>query len=605
MKPGTRFAAAIATLAATALIAACSQVPQRPQEIARDDYAAITPYVTEVIRHEMQMNDIVGVSIALVDDQRVVWADGFGYADQAQKRPASAETLYRVGSISKLFTATAAMQLAEQGKLDIDRPLADVLPGFSIHSRYASREPITPRNIMSHHSGLPRDFGKGMFTRQPEAFTTLVEHLRDSEAISAPNQLFLYSNVGVTLLGHAIQNVAGRPFAEHLQQAVLDPLGMRTAHFEPGIDPSPRMAQPYRRGAAAVEQPIRDVPAGGLNASVLDLSHFLSMVFAEGRAGEAQILRPESIREMLRPQNTAAPFDFNFHTGLGWMLSTLGPSTIQGAGTVAHHAGATVHYRAQLYALPEHKLGVVVLANTSSAGRSVDRIAIEALTLALQAKRGIRQPPPLKSTALPAEWPLAQLQAYVGEYTSLAGHLHIHLDGGQLRADALGRSFNLLPRSDGRLGMQYKLLGLMAVDLGSLDAVGFSLRRVNGREVLVGSVGDQDMLIGERVDPPADITPWRARLGRYEIVNAGDDHTSVDRAALREENGVLVAELAITDQPGPPSHIVLQPLSADTALLLGPLADSGETLRCAVGIGGADECITSGYVLRRVADGRH
>ncbi|MBI5349165.1 MAG: serine hydrolase, partial [Chloroflexi bacterium] len=93
---------------------------------------------------------------------------------------------------------------------------------------------------------------------------------------------------------------------------------------------------------------------------------------------------------------TDVPLDMNFHNGLGWMLSTLGASTIQGAGPVAHHAGAMIHYRAQLYALPEHRLGVVVLANSGSAGRSVDRVATEALALALEAKAGIRQPKPEK-----------------------------------------------------------------------------------------------------------------------------------------------------------------------------------------------------------------
>jgi CubicO group peptidase (beta-lactamase class C family) len=592
----------IATTCAALLLAACGAVPQRPESVARNDIDSIKTYVGQLIRHEMDKNQIAGMSIALVDDQKVIWAEGFGYADKENDKPASAETLYRVGSISKLFTATAAMQLAEQKKLDLDRPIKDVLPGFAIRSRYTSSDPITPRNLMTHHSGLLRDFSKGMFTKNPEPFSELVRHLRASDAAYPPNLLFSYSNVGISLLGHVIQNVSGEPFADTLQRSVLSPLGMSSARFEPGIAKSDLMARPYRKGALVEEPALRDVPAGGLNASVLDLSRFLSMVLADGRAGQTQVLRPESVREMLRPQNTDVPLDMNFHNGLGWMLSTLGASTIQGAGPVAHHAGAMIHYRAQLYALPEHKLGVVVLANSGSAGRSVDHVATEALTLALEAKTGIRQPKPEKVVPAAQPWAAEKMQPYVGDYTTQFGHIRIHLDGDSLRADALGRTFNLVPRNDGLLGIEYKLLGLLHIDLGPVDVIGFTRRNVAGRDVLVASVGAQEMLLGERIAPPKDIEAWRKRLGRYEIANAGDDYTFVDKLALTEERGFVIVELTITDQIGPPQRLVLQPLSDHSAMLLGPLADGGGTLRCATAEGGTEQCSFAGYALKRVAN---
>jgi len=113
----------------TVCIAGCSSAPMRPESVGRGDYTKVEEYVSALIRHEMKKRDVTGLSIALVDDQRVVWAAGFGYADKAGNVPASAETIYRAGSISKIFTATAAMQLAERGRLDIDRPLATTSPG--------------------------------------------------------------------------------------------------------------------------------------------------------------------------------------------------------------------------------------------------------------------------------------------------------------------------------------------------------------------------------------------------------------------------------------------------------------------------------------------
>ena len=173
-------------------IAGCSGAPTRPESVGRGDYAKVAEYVSALVRHEMKKRDVTGLSIALVDDQRVVWAEGFGYADKAGNVPASPDTVYRVGSISKLFTATAAMQLAEREKMDIDRPLGDYLPGFSIRTRFTDAAPVTPRSIMTHHSGLPSDYLKGMWTRNPEPFTRVAGHAQGRiRGESARHRVFL------------------------------------------------------------------------------------------------------------------------------------------------------------------------------------------------------------------------------------------------------------------------------------------------------------------------------------------------------------------------------------------------------------------------------
>jgi hypothetical protein len=451
---------------------------------------------------------------------------------------------------------------------------------------------------MSHHSGLPRDFVNGMFTAHPTPFTDLVKEVKNSDAAYPPDTVFSYSNVGIALLGHAIQNASSMPFANYMRTSVLAPLGMTTAAFEVALAPSDLAAQTYRKGEPIAELPLREVPAGGLSASVIDLSHFLAMVFADGRAGDRQVLRPESVAEMLRPQNTAVPLDLNFHYGLGWMLSTLGSSTIENGGPVAHHAGAMIHFRAQMYALPEHKLGVIVLANSASAQQAIDHVATTTLALALEAKAGIKQPAHQKILPADSPWPVEKLQPWVGDYTTTFGHVQIRLDGDQLRAEAFGRSFKLVPRSDGQLGLAYSLLGLLPIDLGTVGEVGISRRRLAGRDVLVAGIGKQEMLVGERIQPPANADRWRQRVGRYEIANAGNDHTFVDRIALIEERGFLLAELTLTDQIGPATRIPLGIVSDSEATLLGPLADGGGTLRCVPTIDG-ERCSVAGYTLRR------
>lgn len=576
--------------------------PTRPASVARDDLASIQTYVTRLVQHEMAQNKVAGLSLALVDDQRVVWAQGFGFADVEQGIPASAETLYRVGSISKLFTDTAAMQLAERGQLDIDKPIQHYLPVFAPKMSQSSAT-ITPRLLMTHHSGLQRDLLKGFQTPQPQPFASLVDHMASEPLAYAPELVFSYSNVGISLLGTVVQSLSGEPFAQHMQQSVLAPLGMDHSAFETGVLNSPLMSKGYHGREAIPEIPLRDVPAGGLNSSVNDLSRFMSMVFAKGLSDTHQFLKPETVDEMLRPQNSAVQLDFNFQTGLGWMLSTLGKSTIENAGPVAHHSGAIGMFRSQMYLLPRHKLGVVVLANSGTATSVVDHIANETLTLALEAKTGITQPAHTKPAWADVSLSADVQSAHVGDYTTLAGLVHISADGPALRVSALGHDFKLRPRSDGLLGLDYALLGLMSVDMGTLSEIGFSRRTVAGRDLLVARMGAQVMLVGQRMEPPASLGPWQQRLGDYEISNLGDDPKVAKRIRLVEERGFLVLEITQLDEPDQTVRAVLKPVSDTQALLLGPLADSGEAVRSVI-INGVEHLAYSGYLAKKIVISR-
>ena len=129
----------------------CSSEPSRPA-VLTDDYAYTREYLTWKINKEMKKHNIKGLSIAIVDDQDEVWSRGFGLADVSGKIPATDETIYQVGSITKVFTVTGIMHLAEQGRLDIDEHLQTYLPEFQVKTRFQGGAPITLRNLMTHHS---------------------------------------------------------------------------------------------------------------------------------------------------------------------------------------------------------------------------------------------------------------------------------------------------------------------------------------------------------------------------------------------------------------------------------------------------------------------
>lgn len=558
----------LAFFLAALLLAACStSTPVKPGNLPRENYAYTQSYLIWLIKKEMADNNVTGLSIALVDDQKLVWSSGFGYSDAENNVPATSRTAYRMGSIAKLMTATAAMQMAERGQMDIDQPLTRYLPEFSIKSRFHSAAPITPRNIMSHHSGLPANFLKGMLSKNPSYFTTLINDVQDEYVSYPPNFVFAYSNLGVTLLGAAIERASGQNYNDYIKQSLFDPLGMRDSCFS-----SQPELNGYSDGKVSEILPLRDLPSGGLVSSVDDLSSFVKMVFADGRTGNRQLLKPETLAEMLRTQNDRVPLDINLRTGLGWMLES---SEIKGGGVVASHGGSLLNFHSVIKILPEHKLGVVVAANSSGAQGAVNKIAAETLKLMLEAKTGIVQPDKPEPAAL---GPVKAEAINTGYFDTVVGLIKVGSQFGNLNAELMGHSFQLAPQSDGWFGVKYKLLGLFPVSLSPLDDIRLAMARIAGRDVLVGSMGNKTTLVGEKLQPPSAREALIDYVGKYEIVSQ-DMGVTPTTLALRYEDGMFIAECAFAQVPNIVFRVGLDPISDTEALISGLGSSRGETIR--------------------------
>ena len=456
----------------TIALGACSTPPQKPNSTIRGDYTYTKRYISWMIEHEMRDADVTGLSIALVDDQNVVWEQGFGYADKEAKVEAAADTVYHLGSIAKVFTATATMQLAENGKLNIDKPLQMYLPEFSIKSRSGDIHSITPRNVMTHHSGLPSNWVRGMSERHPQPFTDQITAVKDEYLIDPPNTVFAYSNLGVSLLGAAIGEVSGEDYASYMNSHLLLPLGMTHSEFASHIP-----GKAYRKGKEVEAFPLRDLPSGGLNSSVRDMTHFIRMVFADGKYDGKQVVNAESLREMFQVQNSNVPLDFDFKMGLGWMLSGV---DVPRAGLVASHGGSTLNYHTMMVVLPEHKLGVLVFSDSATAGSLVSDVAVETLKLALEAKRGITQPEKkvVESSSVPLT--AEDIGNYQGYFETLIGLVKLDGSSGELIADLMGWKFQLVKHEDGQFGVRLKLLGFIPVANNQMKELNLSLHRIDG-----------------------------------------------------------------------------------------------------------------------------
>jgi CubicO group peptidase (beta-lactamase class C family) len=576
-------------LVAIILLTGCATPPPIAMSNARGDYSHTQKYISWLVDREMAQNEITGLSIALVDDQKVIWQQGFGYADLENKILATPETVYRAGSIAKVFTAAAAMQLAEQGKLDIDQPLATALPEFSIKSRFPNADPVTPRNIMCHHSGLPSNFLQGLYVREPDRFETVVANIRDEYQAFPPNYVFSYSNLGMALLGAAIQKVSGEPFDAYMDRRFFQPLGMTQSSFVPRP-----IAKAYDRNKEIEVFSLRDMPAANLLSNVVDLSQFLKMQFGDGKAGQHQILSAASTHEMVRIQNKNFPMTFGQYVGLGWMMSGI---DVPGGGSVASHGGSLPDSHSMMAILPEHKLGVVVLSNSSSSHVAVSKIATEALRLMLEAKTGIRQDatPPVRAAERP---PTAdELREFDGNFDTMVGLARISTKNGQIDVEAAGHQFRLVPHEDGLLTIKYRLFGMMAVRVGAFEDIHLSMANVDGRQIIVGRIGAESLIFGEKLKPTIIPERFWKNLGQYEIIGKIDG-PSPDKLLLREDNGLLVGEAHFPEIPDLLLRIAFHAVSDDEVVTAGLGTSRGDTLRL---IGAGDEAMLgfSGIQLRK------
>ena len=589
------------------MIASCAATPPvKPAQISRGNYDYAIEYIRWLAPQLLDEHDTPGVSLALIDGQKLVWSEGFGYANIEDKSKANANTIYRVGSISKTFTATAAMQLQERGMLHIDAPLKKALPEFSIHSRYSNAPEITPRTIMSHHSGLPADIMKGLWNVDGKIkFTDVVTQLSNQYVAYPPDFIYSYSNAAVSLLGHAIQRVGKQPFHQYIEDNISLPLGMKDTSHRLHPHMLSRLAKGYSDGDAINVGELRDTPAGGLYSSVNDLSRFMRMILADGKYENRQILRSKSVQEMMQSQNAGVALDFGLNLGLGWFLVDHG---ITGVKTVASHGGGVPCYFSQMIVLPEQQLGVVALANSCTSGPVVADAAVKLMKLAVEAKTGIKQnfDNVVKKAPVDKNPEDAKLKRFEGKFATWLGLIDVKRNGSQLQAKLSGWNFDLIPHTDGKYSIEFNLFGLIPIRhlLGiDLDNVLLAVEDVGEHSAVVMTFKGRDQILGSRVTPKPIPEIWLARLGDMEVTNP-DEYLKFRDNKLEVIDGILVMsyKLKMPMLPEQRSAVPIMPVSDTEAIVLGLGRGMSETIRI-VNKGDYEAIEYSGYVSLLKAGG--
>jgi CubicO group peptidase (beta-lactamase class C family) len=309
---------------------------------------------------QIEHADIAGAVVAVVKDGKLLFAKGYGYSDYEKKIPVSPEnTLFRPGSISKLFTWTSVMQQVEQGKLDLDRDV-NIYIDFKIPPAFG--RPITLRDIMTHRPGLEETI-KDLFVGSEKDLRPIAQYLPTHlpARIYPPGTVPAYSNYATTLAAYIVQRVANQPFDDYVEQQILKPLGMDHATFRQPLPDAlkPLMSNGYQvaSGGAKGFEYVEVAPAGSLSASAEAMTHFMIAHLQNGHYGDAQILKPETAVQMHQRQG-GWPAALNAMC-LGFYEESRNGQRIIG------HGGDTEYFHSDLHLLLDSNVGFFVSYNSA------------------------------------------------------------------------------------------------------------------------------------------------------------------------------------------------------------------------------------------------
>ena len=387
------------TLLTSSVQAATQTAPAMTTQDLNAFFAGLVPYA-------LHRADIPGAVVVVVKDGKIIFAHGYGYADVKTKRPVDPDTtLFRPGSVSKLFTWTAVMQLVQAGKIDLD---ADVNKYIDFTIPPYDGKPVTMRNLMTHSAGFEETVRDLLVDRADQLLPIDVYLKRRLPTrIFPPGKVIAYSNYGATLAGYIVQRVSGEKFEDYIAQHVFAPLKMVHSTFVQPLPPNlaPLMATGYLDASQGKTKPFEFVdtaPAGASSSTGIDMAHFMLAYLNGGTYDGYQMLEPATIREMWTPQ--VAPEKGLPSFDLGFYQDDFNGLPIVG------HGGDTVAFHSDLHLIPSKGIGWFASFNSPGKAGAVEDVRNNLFKLFLD--RYYPYTPPLQPTVADPKKDAARVTGY-------------------------------------------------------------------------------------------------------------------------------------------------------------------------------------------------
>ncbi|MCE3201681.1 serine hydrolase [Paenibacillus sonchi] len=338
-------------------VVAAADPPASPSAVKLDK-AGIEAFATQFFEQKEVKEQLAGALLVIVKDGQVLLNKGYGYADIAAKRPVDADTtLFRLASVSKLFTAAGIMQLAEAGKVDLDKDVQTYLPDLKIPNTTGA--PLTLKHLMTHTTG----FDNADNVDSDKSYS-LKNYLNDMmpTVVRKPGEVFRYDNFAFTLQGYIIEQVSGLSFQDYVSKNIFNPLGMDSSSFIFNDEVKQAIATPYDNNLEQLEQ-IKNVPdnspQGGMFSTGGDMARFMLAMLHNGQAGDGRFLTEASVKAMEHTSVTIHP-DI---PGAGYAFETNYPKDYNGY-TVVEKGGDLSGFHSNLWLLPGQNTGMFLALNS-------------------------------------------------------------------------------------------------------------------------------------------------------------------------------------------------------------------------------------------------
>lgn len=529
--------------------------------------------LNEKIEKICKKHKLVGANVALYDSKQIVYSYNYGFVNKEQQIESTNDSLYMIGSNTKVMTAVCILKLMEDGVLSLDDDIRKFIPEFEVKATFAY-DKITIRNLLMHRSGLLCDL-YNMSLDKTGDFRDVIDQLKHTYLIALPGKMFAYSNVGYTVLGVVIERASGMTYQQYVQKTIAQPLGIGI-HFlqteEERKQYSKTISLCYNRKGEAVEDPLGTILPAGSNTymSIADFVKF-GQIFLKK---DGTVLKKETLALM---ETLDCPDEIdrelcNAGYGLLHNLHNYG----ENVGKILGHGGDTIYHHSALEYIPDRNIGIIVFTNNEQGGNAKGEIVSKVLHAYLESK-GIAT----ATYSLNFNHVLGDCDEYIGKYATPFGVCNIRKSSkGTLTTKLNGLRISLKLCEDGLWQLWPKgILSHLPMIKQQITRLRIRFARYSGEKVLIledrypDNINQQ--IVGGACEEAQIPQSFQNACGTYELANERLNNVK-GSCSLRVEKGILVLKVRFL---GGTMRFVLKAVDNNLAFVQGFGRNSGNDVR--------------------------
>lgn len=524
---------------------------------------------------------MVGFSMAVVDLHEPVIYKNFGFADLQQNIAASENTIYRIGSVTKVFTAMAILKLRDEGKISLEDPVEDYLP--ALHFQYAPGLPVIKvRDLLTHTAGLPDNIDNGSFCSDPPAARTIITEVNKLYLTIPAGLKMNYSNIGYALLGCLIEKISGKSYADYVMRNFIIPMQMKETGILQSGEQVAGMALGYLPDSTSIIEPlIRDVAAGGMYGSTADLVSLCRLLMQNGNLYGKQLIDSATLQEMMTNQigNVTLKTDDEF--GYGLFINTMGSNLDSVIGKNIGHGGDTRVFHSIVAVFPKLQIGFVLLTNSEAGGNFTKSAVLQIAREYVRDVKGIPIQRGIKNS-----FSTIAREADDLDHSKIAG---TYGSGGEDFVTIINKNdrklifrqdknkLKLKKEADGIYAVTYYLLQIIPV---KVKAASFAFVESGGRTYMktLDNHSKSAVYISVKDESVEMPSTWKAKAGKYEVLNdcPGDMLLHPDELKI-EGNKILLHRSDPLQEES--DYVSFNPLNDHLAVSDGIDRGAGNTLQ--------------------------